>query len=109
MNTDLQTHIATRIRQNRKRQGISQEALAEKAGLGAKAVQHIEGQKYDFKVTTLEKVIHALNMTFHDFFDFPSKDTDEQLTELIDAIRSLPKDKQTSIIQAFKDITKQLH
>ncbi|MET3635150.1 helix-turn-helix domain-containing protein [Streptococcus porcorum] len=108
MNKDLQTYIAKRIRLNRKRQGISQEALSESAGLGTKAVQHIEGQKYDFKITTLEKVILALNMTYHDFFDFPSNDTEESLAELIDNIRSLPKEKQASIIQSFNDITKNM-
>ena len=59
----LQKHIAFRIRECRKEQGLSQEKLSEIAGLGVKAIQNIENMKYDFKIKTLESVIKALNLT----------------------------------------------
>ena len=39
----LQKHIAFRIRECRKAQGLSQEKLSEIAGLGVKAIQNIVG------------------------------------------------------------------
>jgi len=41
----LQKHIAFRIRECRKAQGLSQEKLSEIAGLGVKAIQNIENMK----------------------------------------------------------------
>ncbi|HEL0773005.1 TPA: helix-turn-helix transcriptional regulator, partial [Streptococcus equi subsp. zooepidemicus] len=51
----LQEYISLRIRECRKEKKLSQEKLSEMAGLGIKAIQNIETQKYDFKIQTLEK------------------------------------------------------
>lgn len=59
----LQEYISFRIRECRKEKKLSQEKLSEMAGLGIKAIQNIETQKYDFKIQTLEKVIRALNIS----------------------------------------------
>ncbi len=53
----LQKHIAFRIRECRKAQGLSQEKLSEIAGLGVKAIQNIENMKYDFKIKSFNEIV----------------------------------------------------
>lgn len=105
----LQKHIAQRVRNCRKEKRISQEKLSELAGLGIKAIQNIENQKYDFKIQTLEKVIKALDITVEDFFDFQSSDTGQAIENLLDNLAHLPKDKQLNLLSSFNDILKNIN
>lgn len=106
----LQKHIAFRIRECRKAQGLSQEKLSEIAGLGVKAIQNIENMKYDFKIKTLESVIKALNLTVEEFFNLPSFESEREDSPeiLFENLTKLPKDKQGKIISSFNEIVKNI-
>ncbi len=106
----LQKHIAFRIRECRKEQGLSQEKLSEIAGLGVKAIQNIENMKYDFKIKTLESVIKALNITVEEFFNLQSYESDREDSPeiLFENLTKLPKEKQGKIISSFNDIVKNI-
>ncbi len=99
----LQKHIAFRIRECRKEQGLSQEKLSEIAGLGVKAIQNIENMKYDFKIKTLESVIKALNLTVEEFFDLQSYESEREDSPeiLFENLTKLPKEKQGKIISSL--------
>ena len=107
---ELQKHIAFRIRECRKAQGLSQEKLSEIAGLGVKAIQNIENMKYDFKIKTLESVIKALNLTVEEFFNLQSFESDREDSSevLFENLTKLPKDKQGKIISSFNEIVKNI-
>ncbi|MEW4355115.1 helix-turn-helix transcriptional regulator [Streptococcus pneumoniae] len=105
MNEDLQDYIATRIKYFRKEKQLSQEKLSELAGLGAKAVQNIEGKKYDFKIQTISKLLAALNISKEEFFELPTFEENHSLIiELIHLVANVPKSKQEVILKSFIDI-----
>jgi transcriptional regulator with XRE-family HTH domain len=56
------------IRRIRKERGISQQRLAELAGVDKVTIVHIEGGKVSPKVETLEKLARALDVEVADFF-----------------------------------------
>ena len=106
----LQKYVANKVRYHRQAQGISQESLSEKAGLGLKYINQIENQNHNLSLQTLEKVIEALGMTPEDFFDFNSREgtinSEKQLTlkRLDMKIKQLPKRKQQTFIAIFEEI-----
>jgi len=62
--------IGNRIRQLRNHKNLSQEKLALKADLDRTYLAGVEGGKRNISVVNLEKIIKALDSTFHDFFNF---------------------------------------
>ena len=54
--------IGQNVRSTRKAQGVSQEALADKAGIDRSHMGFIERGKKDIRISTLVKVAGALNV-----------------------------------------------
>ena len=65
---NLQIQFGLRVRQLRKEQGLSQEALAFKAGIDRTYMTSIENGKRNVSVQNIEKVINALEISIQDFF-----------------------------------------
>lgn len=61
--------IGAAIRHIRKRQGLSQEALAVDAGLDRSYMGGIERGEHNFAVMTIAKIADALKMTPSELFD----------------------------------------
>ena len=57
-----------KIRKYRTQQGISQEALALKAGLDRTYIASVENGKRNVSIQTIHKFLTALNIPFSDFF-----------------------------------------
>ena len=60
--------IGLRIRERRKKLGISQEKLAELADIDRTYLASVENGRRNISVKNLEKIIRALGCTFEDFF-----------------------------------------
>ena len=60
--------VGNRIRELRKTLGISQEKLAEIAGIDRTYLASVENGKRNISIVNLEKIIVALNVTITDFF-----------------------------------------
>lgn len=65
--------VGSRIRSLRNSLGLSQEKLAPKAGIDRTYLAGIESGKRNATITSLEKIVLALDISLSDFFDF---DTD---------------------------------
>ncbi len=67
---DVGTHqdIGERLKALRKRYGVSQRKLADKAGLTHGTVSHIERDKISPSIGTLRQILDAIPMTLSDFF-----------------------------------------
>jgi transcriptional regulator with XRE-family HTH domain len=65
---NLQIQFGERVRQLRKKQGLSQEALAFKAGIDRTYMTSIENGKRNVSVQNIEKVINALEISIQEFF-----------------------------------------
>ena len=71
MANDTATRLLARVKEFRKARGLSQEAFAEKAGLGYKYYQHVEsGRRRDVRLSTLEKLAKACGLKLGELFDF---------------------------------------
>lgn len=60
--------VGSRIRELRNEQGISQEKLALKAELDRTYLAGVELGKRNPSVKSLQKILHALDVSFEDFF-----------------------------------------
>ena len=65
---NLQIQFGLRVRQLRKEQGLSQEALAFKAGIDRTYMTSVENGKRNVSVQNIEKIINALEISIQDFF-----------------------------------------
>jgi len=63
--------LLARVKQLRESLGLSQEAFAEKAGLGCKYYQSVEaGRKRDIRLSTLEKLAKACGLQLWELLNF---------------------------------------
>lgn len=65
---NLQIQFGLRVRQLRKEQGLSQEALAFKAEIDRTYMTSVENGKRNVSVQNIEKIINALEISIQDFF-----------------------------------------
>lgn len=87
---DLNGLIVRRIKELRKERNLSQDELSELADLQIKYMNRIENFKTGLTVKTLDKIIKALGIDYHTFFDFDkavelepiNKSNDAQLNKI---------------------------
>ena len=76
-----------RVKEERTRQKITQERLAELAGLSAAFIGQIERGDNRASLMTIQKIADALHIpASRIFIDVPSKKTDYKLSEQIEAL-----------------------
>ena len=105
MLTDL---ISKRIRELRVKKDITQEKLAEKASVDFSYLGKIErGQKNNISIEMLDRIIHALEIDYDEFFSFADSQNDfkklqyeisvsenkDEILKLINGIVNLDKKK----------------
>ena len=78
---ELQTRVIENIRSIRKRQGLSQERLADKADISRQMMNDIEGRRRWLTKSTLIKLCNALAVDPHELFvPIPKESLDMQGT-----------------------------
>ncbi len=60
--------VGHRIRTYRQFRGLTQEELAERAEVHPTYIGQVERGEKNLTVNTLEKILNALDLSFHDFF-----------------------------------------
>lgn len=84
--------VGERIRFMRKAQGLTQESLAEKAGLHYSYIGGVERGDRNISLETLEKIIETLGIVPLEIFQFEHADVDQEQTDkklVLDALNSL--------------------
>ena len=66
----LSNNISTKIQIERVKQNLSQEKLAELAGISRSAVSSIELENSSPTIETLAKIANAFNLSLEEFFKF---------------------------------------
>ncbi len=101
--------LGRNIRDKRKEEGLTQEALAEKADINPKYLGKIERAKTNVSLLTLSKICDALGISLCELLSFTSMDKqilkfEELSSEIWKLIRG--KDKRTIqlSIKVFKEI-----
>lgn len=77
--TDIKKLLGNRIRELRKKQGLTQEKLAEKIGIEARNLLNIENAKTLPRAATINKLIEVFELTPNDFFSF---EQEEKINEI---------------------------
>lgn len=80
---DICEAVGKRLRELRKNRGLSQEKMAETAGVNPKYYSEIERGKRNITLKVMDKISASLGITFRDFFQFP---TDEKLSPEAEAV-----------------------
>ena len=70
MQLSITEKVGCRIKQLRTQLGLSQEKLALKADLDRTYLAGVESGKRNVTISSLEKIITALDCSIKDFFDF---------------------------------------
>lgn len=66
----IEEKVGNRIKELRNKLGISQEELGFRSGVHRTYIASLEVGKRNISISTLEKIVTALNVTFSEFFDF---------------------------------------
>ncbi len=78
---DKKVLLGRRIREIRKQRKLSQEALAEKAGISAQYVSNIERGKENPTLDLLFRLAHALKVSLGEMCDFEAPETNLKKAE----------------------------
>ena len=104
--------VGARIRYFRHLRGLSQEQLALQAGLNTAFLGHLERGLKSPTITTLEKLVNALNITFEELFAEGTSMADpdrelalKQIELLIRDLSSEQLNRLVSIIQAILEFS----
>ena len=91
MGMTFQQKFGLRVKEIRKRKGLTQEKLAEMISIGVRSLVKIETGNSFPSCDTLEKLIKALDTSNIEIFDFEHLQPDNDLRELIiDMVDSNP-------------------
>ena len=67
---DIKLLVGKRVKESRNELGISQEELADLAGLDRTYITSVECGRRNISIINIEKLAKALNVTVKDFFNF---------------------------------------
>jgi transcriptional regulator with XRE-family HTH domain len=113
--------LVIRLREARRRAGLSQKETAKRSGVGEKTISSFEsGQRItSMKVEQLHKLLRAYNLTHEEFFsdeyaqrllEAHAKAETPALSRLIAAIAELPEERRERLVYSFMgmvDLAKQ--
>lgn len=104
---DTKLLLGKRIRYLRRLGDLSQEDLAEKAGVSHKYLGEIERGKANLTIDIADKIATALNIEMTDLFDYNHEVGRQELKKEIDTlIREAGEDEIQKIYRVLKSILK---
>ncbi len=110
MVTDISKIVGDRMRCLRTEKGYSQEELAHRAGVSTSHIGKLERGEKNPSLSSIEKVINALGVTFEDLFKYiqPSfGDTDSTtLSLLMNRLATLSVDEQKLMLEHIDSLFK---
>lgn len=98
--------VGERIRAVRKARKISQEALAELAGLHPIYVSRVETGKVKASICTYDSIAHALDMTLSELVEMPGERElwDSDLVVLFQSAKKLDHERQKIFIETVRGV-----
>ena len=73
MSENISDKVGAMVKRYRKRAGLTQEALALSANMGASFIGDVERGRKKPSIDSLEKILSVLNVSFEEFFSFTEK------------------------------------
>ena len=101
---ELQTRVIQNIRALRKKAGLSQEKLADKADISRQLMNDIEGRRRWLSKKTLVKLANALEVDVHELF-IPSAKENEKTQGIYDTItQEVVSQVKEAVDKALKEL-----
>lgn len=101
---ELQTRVIQNIRALRKKAGLSQERLADKADISRQMMNDIEGRRRWLTKRTLVKLANALEVDVHELF-IPSAKENEKTQGIYDTItQEVVSQVKEAVDKALKEL-----
>ena len=75
---NITKQVGNRIKQLRNEKGISQETLANRAGLDRTYITSVERGKRNITIVSMVKITNALEISLQDFFNFTQINVDHE-------------------------------
>src|ERR1022692_3145166 len=104
MPADIQSHFGTAVRTRRKHLGISQEELAERAGLHRTYVADVERGARNLSLGSIEKLAHALEISIPILFTHAGGVVNQSADRVVDIL--LVEDDPEEVAQTLKAFKK---
>lgn len=99
--------LGKRFREIRKNLGLTQEKIAEIAGIEPQSISKIESGKNFPLLSNLEKIAQKLNIELEDFFIYEHKNGDEYIKEtLIKIFENLNEDSKEKLLRIARILEK---
>jgi len=109
MSESISEQVGALVRRYRKRAGLTQEALALSANMGASFIGDVERGRKKPSIESLEKILSVLGVSFEEFFSFTEKlkpdRESEPLMKLSKELNHLTDAEITAIYNIVKQIT----
>ena len=96
--------VGARVRRFRHIRGLSQEQLALEAGINPAFLGHLERGLKSPTITTLDKLVRALNITFEELFADEICELIPEREFALERVRLLVKDLSVPQLEAVADI-----
>ncbi|CAH1224402.1 helix-turn-helix transcriptional regulator [Paenibacillus sp. JJ-223] len=109
--SELLELVGTRIRDIRRSQNLSQEALAEKAGFNPSYIGFIERAERNISLKNLEKIASALDVGVNELFTYVQEhgelsEGDENIKRLISLLRKHNPEEVSMALNVITEIFK---
>jgi len=98
-------NIGELIKLHRTKQNLSMNALARKADIAQSGLSDIEAGKRQPTFDLLEKIVHALNLTWSEFFQEAEQEVPHELRVLLNNARQLTPAQIDALNQFIRIIT----
>lgn len=102
--------LGSRIKEHRREAGVSQEALAEKAGISPNTVSRIEGGLMAMSVETFQKLVQALGMDANELICHAglSEGGDRHIRDIFDRISRMEQREREIVVQTVRSLVEAL-
>lgn len=98
--------LGSRIKERRREAGLSQEALAEKAGISPNTVSRIEGGLMAMSVETFQKLVQALGLDANELLCHAGvpEDGDRRTRDIFRRISNMEQREKEIVMQTVKGL-----
>ena len=100
--------LGERLKKARKDRGLTQEQLAERAGLSTRHIAKIEKGDVNPSFEVLSTLVKTLGVSFDAIFDPASKQAEAEIQEIAGLYRACPKQGQRLILATIRAMVKAL-
>lgn len=108
MPEDRLKFLGNRIRAARKACGLTQQELADQAGVAVKTIQDVEGGRKNTTYETLCQLIERLGITANSIFPSHTSLEDEKIQRFIGKFQSCSLENQTILLSTLDFLSEQL-